>query len=73
MDNQFELGFPLAFDPPCPLSELPPGAWFLQEGTGLRGQIVALRQGTVDVALRLDDRLTRTTWAPGTVVRRMRG
>ncbi len=73
MDDQFELGIPIAIDAPCTLAELPPGAWFLQEGTGLRGRIVALRKGTVDVAVRVEDRMTRTTWAPATVVRRVRG
>lgn len=68
----------LALDLAAPLprivaiGSLAPGERFLLEGPHIEGVLVAAGTGSATVSIRgPDDRLTRTTWSLGTVVRRI--
>lgn len=73
--SQLALGLAVKLDPPAPLRELSPGDRFLLESTGIEGRLEAHGPGSATVMLWREDerRWTRTTWAPTTEVRRLRG
>jgi hypothetical protein len=72
--DQLTLGLQVRLDPEQPLGQLAPGDRFLLEGLALEGRVVRQGGGSVTVTVRgADERWNRTTWSPGTRVRRFRG
>ncbi len=73
LSGQMEFDLEVALDRSQPLSTLPVGCRFVQEGTGITGTLLGLGTGSAEVAIQNGTRTVRTTWALGTAVRRLRG
>lgn len=72
--TQLPLALTLPLGRPERLGDLAPGTYFaLETGDGWIGKVLRIGPGAVEVELRGDRGVTRTTWSLGAMVRRVGG